>query len=439
MITAAPRDCVMPSDQYLAGNLERNLIAMALRTALILLAALIAAPFATTPTPAQQVEGIAAVVNDQPITTLDVRDRMRLIITSAGVQPDEAMLVQIQDQAIRALVEETLQLQQAQEFDLTVDEAEVDAAIQDAAARNGSTVEEVVRDLTLNGIDANTLRQQIRAEIAWQIMVSGRYRSRIRISDQQIDTALARQAEAAAQPQFSLAEIFVEIRSDGGEERAGQVIQAIYGALNQQAPFPDVAAQFSDAPSASRGGFTGWLSEASMRPQVLEVVQQLQPGQISNPIRVPGGFQIVAVVDKREGQVVEQLDLVQVTLPNSRIEENSRSTLERIMNSIDTCEAVADAAEGLDGVIVTDLAGLNATALIPQIRDALAGIEPVGTTDVLETAAGLQAFAVCNRQLTGPGVPTADQVENQLINQQLSLLARRWLRDLRRDATVEIR
>jgi peptidyl-prolyl cis-trans isomerase SurA len=412
---------------------------MALRNALILVAALLAAPFAVSPAAAQQVEGIAAVVNDQPITTLDVRNRMRLIITSAGVRPDEAMLEQIQDQAIRALIEETLQLQTADEFDLTVDEAEVDAALEDAAARNGATVEEVAADLAMNGIDVETLRQQIRAEIAWQIMVSGRYRSRIRISDQQIDTALERQTAAAAQTQYRVAEILIEIRPDGGEERAGQVVQSVYGALSQGAPFPEVAAQFSDAPSAARGGFTGWQSAASIRPQVLSILEQLEPGQISNPIRVPGGFQIVALVDRRDGQVVEQLDLVQLTLPTSRINDSLRADFEAFAASVTSCDSVQEQAAGLDGVIVTELAGLNASALIPQIRDALAGIEPVAATDVLETAAGLQAFVVCNRALTGPGVPTAEEIENQLINQQLSLLARRWLRDLRRDATVEIR
>ena len=411
---------------------------MALRTALICLAALIA-PFAAASASAQQVEGIAAVVNDQPITTFDVRNRMRLIITSAGVRPDEAMLAQIQDQAIRALIEETLQLQTAAEFELEVDEREVDAALQDAAARNGATVAEVEADLAQNGIDIETLRQQIRAEIAWQIMVGGRYRPRIRISDQQIETALERQAQAAAQPQFSLAEIFIEIRADGGEERAAQEVQAVYNALSQGAPFPEVAAQFSDAPTAARGGFTGWLSAASIRPQVLEVVSQLQSGQISNPIRVPGGFQIVAVAERRDGQVVEQLDLIQLTLPSSRVTDDSRRALESAAGRIESCEGVQEQVANIEGLIVTDLSGLNATALISQIREALAGLEPVSTTDVLDTPAGLQVFVVCNRQLTGPGVPTPDEVENQLINQQLALIARRWLRDLRRDATVEIR
>lgn len=412
---------------------------MILRTALISLAALLAigAPAAY----AQQVEGIAAVVNDEPITTLDVRNRMRLIISSAGVQPDQELLEQIQEQAIRALIEETLQLQQAREFNLEVDEREVDSALQDAAARNGATAEEVLSDLQSNGIDPETLRQQLRAEIAWQIMVSGRYRSRIAISDQQIETALERQAQAASQEQFNLAEILVEVRTDGGEERAAQTIQAIYGALQQGNAFPQVAQQFSDAPSAGRGGIIGWTPASALPGQILEVAQQLNPGQLSNPIRVPAGYQIIALIDKREGQVVEQLDLVQVTLPGSRVAalEDPRRAMEQAADGLSSCDRVQARFDAVEGVIVTELGALSANALVPQIRQALNGLEPVSATGVLDTAAGLQLFVLCDRQLTGPGVPSRDEVEQQLISQQLSLLARRWLRDLRRDATVDIR
>jgi peptidyl-prolyl cis-trans isomerase SurA len=101
-----------------------------------------------------------------------------------------------------------------------VEEAEVDDAIADIAARSGATVAEVEADLTASGIDINTLRQQVKAEIAWQILVSGRYRSRIRISDQQIEMALDRFIQSASQSQYRLGEIFVQITPDGGEERA---------------------------------------------------------------------------------------------------------------------------------------------------------------------------------------------------------------------------
>lgn len=411
---------------------------MAFRFALTIfagIALMTAAPTAS----AQQVEGIAAVVNDQPITTLDVRDRMRLIISSAGVQPTDEMLERIQDQAIRGLVDETLQLQQAREFELDVQEAEVDDAIADIAARSGATVEEVEADLARSGIDINTLRQQVRAEIAWQILVSGRYRSRIRISDQQIETALDRFIQSASQPQFRLGEIFVEITPQGGEERAVGTIQTIYGQLRQGAPFQAVAQQFSDAASASAGGDTGYLPLSGLDAQIAEAASQMEPGQISNPIRVPGGYQIIAMIDRREGQVVEQLTLSQITIPSSRVTDENRAALSRAAASINSCDAIEAAVSDVSGAFVTNLGEVGANALVPTIRDALSGLEPVSATPVLDTAAGAQVFVLCDKALTGPGVPNADQIENQLINQQLSLLSRRWLRDLRRDATIEIR
>ena len=411
---------------------------MAFRHALTLFAglALIIAP---TTASAQTVEGIAAVVNDEPITTLDVRDRMRLILSSSGVQPTEEMLTRIQDQAIRGLIDERLQLQTAGDFDLTVDEREVDEALQDIATRSGATVAEVQADLAASGIDIQTLRQQVEAEIAWQILVSGRFRSRIRISDQQIETAMDRFVQSASQAQFRLGEIFVEITPEGGEERAANTIQTIYGQLRAGAPFQAVASQFSDGASASAGGDTGYLPLSGLRPQVAEVATQMQPGAISNPIRVPGGYQIIALIDRREGQVVEELTLTQITLPPSRVTDEGRAALQDLSAEISGCEGLDGVADNIEGALVINLGSVGANALVPQIRDALSGVEPGQTSNVLDTPAGSQFFVVCDRQMTGPGVPSMDQVEDQLINQQLSLQSRRWLRDLRRDATIEIR
>ena len=365
---------------------------------------------------------------------------MRLIISSAGVAPDEEMLERIRDQALRGLVEESLQLQEAAQFEIEVDDAEVDASLSDQAARNGATLEQITQELASNGISIETLRRQVRAEIAWQIMVSGRFRSRVRISDHQIETALARQAEAAAQPQYRLAEILVEVRlAEGGEDAALQRLQGIYALMSQGTPFPTIAQQFSDAPSAAQGGILGWVGESTLSPQIIEVLQQMSPGEVSNPVRIPGGFQIIALIDSREGQVVEQLDLTQITIPSSRVTDDNIAALTTAAAGFDNCEAGVGAFEAVENAIITPLGELNANALIPQIREAVAGLEPGTATAPIESSIGQQVFLLCGRELTGPGMPTLDQVESQLINSQLSMLARRWLRDLRRDATVEIR
>ncbi|MFW5660818.1 MAG: peptidylprolyl isomerase, partial [Oceanicaulis sp.] len=372
--------------------------------------------------------------------TLDVRDRMRLIISSAGAQPDEETLARIQEQAIRGLVEETLQLQQASEFDLQVEEAEVDQAIADLAARNGATVEAITSDLAANGISIETLRRQMRAEIAWQILVSGRYRSRIRISDTQIETALEREAAAAAQEQFRLAEILVEIRpNEGGEDAAVERVQAIFEMMREGAPFPQVARQMSDASSAAGGGVLGWVPASAIPSDTRAILEQVPVGSITNPIRVSGGFQIYAVIDKREGQSVEQLGLTQVTIPAGRVSDQNRAALARAAQRVSGCDGAEAAFGDIDGAIVTPLGTLGANALIPAVRDELGDIEPGEATGVIDGQVGLQVFILCAREIGGPGVPSPEEIEQQLIGQQLSLLARRWLRDLRREATIDIR
>jgi peptidyl-prolyl cis-trans isomerase SurA len=409
--------------------------ANAFRSILVLAALGLAAPAAQ----AQQVEGVAAVVNDEPITTVDVRDRMRLIIFSAGVQPSEEVLIQVQEQALRGLIEESLQLQTAREFDLVVEEEEVDEALSDMAARNNATLAQIQQELDGAGIGIETLRRQIRAEITWQYLVSGRYNSRIRVSDAQIATTLARIAESAAEAQYRVAEIYVALPATGSEEAAEQRIETIYAQLGQGAPFPAVAQQFSDAPTAASGGDAGWLTAEQLRPQVAQSLRQMQAGQISNPIRVSGGYMIVALIDARDGQVSEQYTLQQITVPASRVTDATRGQLEQARGRIQGCQNLSSATDGVEGAVITDLGSIAAGGLIAQIREALSGVEPGQASEVVETAAGLQIFVVCSREMAGAGIPTTQQIENELRNQQLNLAARRWLRDIRSNATVEVR
>lgn len=396
-------------------------------------------PLAAQQTDSPSVEGIAALVNDEPITTVDVRNRMRLIIASSGVQPSPEALGRIQAQAIRTLIDETLQLQEAASYEVTVDPEEIDESICNLAERNGSTCDQIIAELSGAGVDIMTLRHQIEAEIAWQILVGGRYGSRIRISNQQIEVALDRMAESASQPQYNLAEILIEIPTTADESEASTRANEVVNALRQGAPFQAVAQQYSNAASAANGGEIGWVVGGQLRPEVDQVAQVLQPGQLSRPIRVPGGYMIIAMIDKREGTTTLQFDLTQITLPNSAVTDEKVTQMQRALDRISSCSDVDAQIAGIEGAFATPLGEISSDALLPAIRDALTPLSDGDHTALLETSAGRQAFIVCSRSIGGPGMPTRDDIETQLRGQQLSNLARRWLRDLRRDSTVEVR
>ena len=165
-----------------------------------------------TPAPAApaQPQGLteyaAAVVNDEIISTYDLAQRMRLLIATTGVQPNEQNLPQIQQEALVSLVDEALQFQELrrveeeQDFSIIASDADVDQELAEMAAGNNMSAEQFTAMLRAQGV-LGSLREQLRAQASWQRWIQGRYGSRLRIGADQIDAVLLQQQAEAMRPQ----------------------------------------------------------------------------------------------------------------------------------------------------------------------------------------------------------------------------------------------
>jgi len=266
-----------------------------------LLAALLTSTMGVSAANAQQSpysHGISAVVNDDIITTHDLQQRVLFMLATTGAERDEATLARLQQTALRNLIDEHIQLQESTKFEQTISDAEVNRSVARLIGRNGLDPNEVVQQLAQAGININTLRDQVRSEIAWQRIVNGLYGSRIRISDAQIDENLTRQTVNAEKPSLRVAEIYIEATPDiGGMDGAMEGGRAMKIQAEQGAPFSLLAQQFSSAPSSAKGGDVGWVREGELRPEVDAVLSTLSKGDISDPIQVPGGVYVVAKLD----------------------------------------------------------------------------------------------------------------------------------------------
>jgi len=389
-------------------------------------------------------ESVAAVVNDEPISTFDVRQRTMLMLATTGAQPDDQTIARMQEQALRQLIDEKLQLQEARRWEVEVEDDQVNGALARLARQNNVTVDDIVEDLASAGIYADTLRSQIRSELAWQFLVDGRYSNRVRVSDDQIEETRERIVNSLSKPRYLIAEIFLPIESVGEEQRVRDLANSLIQQMVDGAEFPVLAQEYSEAPSASVGGDAGWVLAGELRPEVESVLREMPPGRVSPPIRVPGGIYLIALRDKSEGSVVNQLRLASITLPtpegaDAEAIADAEAALSRAAASVSSCEAAEDAASGLDGAFATNLGSLSENALQPRIKEAVAAIEVGQATAPIRTPLGPQVFILCDRQVAAEGVPSRDEIANQLRNQRQSLLARRYLRDVRRGSTIDLR
>jgi peptidyl-prolyl cis-trans isomerase SurA len=375
---------------------------------------------------------------------------MRLLIATSGVQPTEQNLAQFQREALISLVDERLQLQELrrvekeQKIEIVADDQEVDEEIDGMAQQNNMTREQFLGFLGSRGIDPATLRQQLRAQISWARWIRGRYGSRLRIGDDQIAATQARLQAEAAKPQYNIGEVMIDANRVGGMQQAMAGAEQLVTQMQQGAPFPAVARQFSALPTAANGGDAGWVTAADVPPEVAPVLEQMRPGQLSQPIPVRDGVYIVYLREKRAGgdATLVRLKQAAIALPkdaSAADEAAARQKLEAVKAKITGCDSIEAAAAGAAGVVAGDLGEAEVADLAPQFQAAANSLKAGEVSDPIRTPVGLHLVAVCGRRSAGDAQVDREQIEQRLFSQQLSMISRRYMRDLRNSATIETR
>lgn len=403
------------------------------------------APEAAQPAapPRPLAEGVVAIVNDEIISSYDLRQRLMLLILSSGMQPTQENMPALQQQALRSLVDERLQMQELKRFDAKVEDAQVDQDIEQIAKENNSDRATMLAQLAQAGIDPQTFRDQRRAAIGWQMLVSGRFGSRARVGEDQVSRTIERVAAASAKPQYLVGEIFLDASANGGPDAALANANQLVDQIVKGAPFQAVARQFSNAPSGPSGGDAGWVMAGETDPEIQAALDQMNAGQLSRPIPTKDGVWIVYLREKRAGGGAQMVSLKQaaVRLPSSATPDDVAAA-QRKLTALQpklTCDNIDKVAGSADGVVASDLGESKVDELAPEFRAFAEGAAKGQVSAPIRTGVGMHLVAVCGKHLEGAETPTREQVENRLYVQQISMLARRYLRDLRTQATIDVR
>ena len=403
------------------------------------------------PAPARPMtESVSAIVNDDIITTYDLTQRMRLLIATTGVQPTQDTLPQFQQEALISLVDEHLQIQELrrvekdQKFAIVATDDEIQDELKDEAQQVNLSPEAFLVALKAQGIGQDTLFDQIRAHLSWEKWIRGRYGSRLRIGEDQIKATQARLIAAASKPQYEVSEVFLDATRIGGMDAATKGAAQLVAQLQQGAPFASVARQFSSSSTAANGGDAGWISPGEMPSEVDTAIEQLRPGQLSQPIPVKDGVYIIYLKDKRSGagQTLVSLKQVAVALPATATPgdvDAARVKLEAAKASIKDCATLEATAGKTPGVVASDLGEAELADLSSEFKDAATKLKVGQLSDPIRTKVGLHVLAICGKRAAGAAQVDHDQIENRLAGQQLNMVWKRYMRDLRNSATIEYR
>ena len=276
----------------------------------------------------------AAVVNDEVVSVLDLVMRTRLAILGAGVEDTPEIRRRIARQVLLRLIDERLQMQEAARLSISVTDDQVNQALESIANQNKMTGPQFVQALRNAQILPSAMLDQIRTELTWQNVVQTSLRREVDIRPQEVDAVVERIMGGADRHQYRVAEIFLAVPDAQKEEEIFQNAQRLVEEARGGANFAGLARQFSESGTANLGGDLGWVSGGQLQEELDQALTQMQPGDISQPIRTLTGFTILLLRDVRatsEDSIDRQK--IEQSLAQERLNQLAQRRLEELRRS----------------------------------------------------------------------------------------------------------
>jgi peptidyl-prolyl cis-trans isomerase SurA len=383
-----------------------------------------------------------AIVNGNVITQTDIDQRLAFMAIANGGQIPADEVQRLREQVLRNLIDELLQIQAAKTEKIDVKQSEIDKTIERVAQNTKRTPEQLAALLESSGSNIKSMRRQIEAEIAWQRLQRAKIESGVSVGDDEVKAVLDKLNASKGTQEYRISEIYLSA-SPATETQTLENANKILTQLRGGASFAGYARQYSEASTAAVGGDLGWVRPEQLPAQLATVIREMPAGAISDPIPVPGGFSIIAVQDTRKiltadpRDAILNLKQVSINFPKGTARAAAEPIVARFAEAarnIGGCGGAEKIAADFHGEVVKmrDLPPALQRLMLPmQVGQAT---QPFGSLEE-----GVRVLVMCGRDEVDQTAPSYDDVYNQINEERLNSRARRYLRDLRRDAVIEFR
>jgi peptidyl-prolyl cis-trans isomerase SurA len=405
-------------------------------------------PAANAPSPAQNAgEPIAAVVNGDIISQRDVEQRTKLALLSSGLADTPDMRSRVVGPLVRRMVDEDLKIQIATKAKIPITSEDVAGQMESIEQQNHLPAGGLVKLLASKGIEPEALRQQIRGEIAWARLVHYVLARRVHVSEDAVQTRLDAIKANFGKPEYRTAEIFLSFEGAKDEAEVRDLAERLADQMRQGAPFTAIAKQFNQSGAAD--GNLGWVSEGMLDSDLMTALARLQPNGVTPPIRTTEGYYILTLLEQRKvgegmggGPAVDlmTIDLNSLASAGPAERDLQMQHLRDALAPAKSCDDLTNLAKQVPSAAVEIKEKLPETQLPSKVLPLIKDLAPGQVSEPIDTPKGRRFFAVCGRSNgNSTGLPSADNIRQQMEDEQLDLLTRRYSLDLHRDAIIDIR
>ena len=407
---------------------------------------------------ARSVDYIVAVVNSEPITNNEVQNlklRLQKQLQPGTATPNAQILTQ---QALDQLINEKAQLQQARDNGIRIDDTEVDQTELNIARQNQVSKEELYKRVVLEGLSVSAFREQLRNQLMISRLREREVDNRARISDTDVEQSIQSQQAgkpmASNQVDINLAMILIAVPENSSEQEAADLkikAQQIVQRAKRGESFAALAQAFSQALDKGANGGEMGLRPADRYPSLfIDSTQNLNKGEVSDPVRSGAGFHILKVLDKKQSEMSNTL-IVQTRarhiLLRTGSELSEAAARNRLVTYKQRVQAGTDFADlarqfSQDGSAAAggDLGWASPGQFVPEFEEVLTSLRPGQISDPSISRFGAHLIQVMERREIPLSVrEQREMVRTQLREKKIEELYAAWVEELRGRAYVELR
>jgi peptidyl-prolyl cis-trans isomerase SurA len=419
-------------------------------------------PSLNLPRPAQDnlqrsADYIAAIVNSEPITHYEVRNRMlqveQQLSARGGNMPSRQELYA---QVLERLIGERTQIQLAKESGIRIDAATLDGAVLNIARQNQLSMEQLRMRLREDGIDYNNFRTGLADQLLLQRVREREVEPRVRISDADLDQFIREQRESpsAAEVEINIAQILVAVPDNATDAQIAQLAakaQRAFERARAGEDFAAIARELSDAPGARENGGQMGLRPTERYPNLfVDSTKNLAVGAVAAPVRSGAGFHVLKLLDKRQSGF-DNLSVQQTRarhillrtgaqLSESTARERLVDLRKRILGGLDFATAARDNSQDGSAREGGDLGWAVSGQFVPEFEEVMNALAPGQVSEPLVSRFGVHLIQVQERRERKMNErEQREAARGALRERKLDEAFVTWAQELRARAYVEFR
>lgn len=422
---------------------------------------LLSASFTGAYAQSMALDQIVATVDTEVITQNELDERMGTWSRQMASQGQTIPVTGSKDevvfkkQVLNFLIDERLQIMQAENYGITIEDQDLNQTIASIAKQNEMDLDKFKETLKLEGMDYETFKEELRRDILLSRIQQQMVSSRIQVQDEEVDDFLKNSKHLLTSNQeYRVGHILVSLPENPSQSdlnKAQKKVEAIRQQLNEGDSFSDLARKYSSSATAVDGGDLGWSKEGELPSLFVTIVPTLKVGEVAGPVRNDSGLHLIRLSDVRSDdakQEVQQVHARHILIRTNEIVNDSeaRFRLTELKQRVDQGQSFESLARthSEDPVSASkggDLGWVDANSNYdPDFLKQVQTTPEHKVSEPFKTAFGWHIVEVIEKRQEDQTEELEEKMARRMLqNSKFSEERQKWVNELRDTSSIEIK